>query len=85
MSVVVSFPSGFKCPSCNRSVSEEDLSECLTCGQKYCSSKECDWSCGCDRVAADIALRMSEMGTRRRKRGSLGQKIVALISKRMGA
>jgi hypothetical protein len=52
---VLSFPVETSCPSCNRPCSEEDLSECLRCGQQYCSKDS--WVCVCDREAEEVMER----------------------------
>jgi hypothetical protein len=57
---VLSFPVQHECPTCHRACAPDDLSECLTCGQKYCSRRGCDWTCACDRFAADVIQRGME-------------------------
>lgn len=52
---VLAFPAQTICPTCERACSEEDLSECLRCGQQYCS--EDSWECECDRQATEIVDR----------------------------
>lgn len=49
---VLSFPIQTECPTCGRACSDEDLSECLRCGQRYCSKDS--WECACDREAAEV-------------------------------
>jgi hypothetical protein len=49
---VVAFPAQTNCPTCGRACSDEDLSECLRCGQQYCSRDS--WECECDREAAEV-------------------------------
>lgn len=56
---IIAFPVQYKCPTCSRACAEEDLSQCLRCGQRYCRYDS--WECICDRDAAD----MVERGTRR--------------------
>ncbi len=56
---LLQFPVQFACPTCGKPCSEDDLSECLTCGQQYCSHPACDWTCACDHMAADLAQRVS--------------------------
>jgi hypothetical protein len=55
---ILDFPVAFACPTCDRPCSEEDLSECLTCDQRYCSKD--DWRCECDRIAAEIVSRAQQ-------------------------
>lgn len=52
---IIDFPVQHKCPTCNRACSEEDLSQCLRCGQRYC--RRDDWECECDRDASDMMSR----------------------------
>lgn len=52
---VIDFPTITSCPTCNRPCSEEDLSECLRCGQQYCSRDT--WECACDREADEVVER----------------------------
>jgi len=52
---LLDFPVQHSCPTCNRVCSEEDLSECLRCGQQYCSKDS--WECACDREADEILER----------------------------
>jgi len=49
------FPVQHACPTCNRMCSPEELSECLRCGQQYCSKDS--WECECDRMAREIIER----------------------------
>jgi hypothetical protein len=55
MATMLSFPVQHACPTCNRPCSDEDLSECLRCGQQYCSQDS--WECDCDRTAREIIER----------------------------
>jgi hypothetical protein len=57
MTPILPFPVQHSCPTCGRACSPEDLSECLTCEQKYCSHKSCSWLCACDRFALEMAQR----------------------------
>jgi hypothetical protein len=57
---VIQFPTQTECPTCGRSCSEEQLSGCMTCGAKYC--KYDDWTCDCDRMAAEIVERGAPEG-----------------------
>jgi hypothetical protein len=60
MAKVLTFPEEkiHRCPTCERACSADDLSECLGCGQQYCS--KCSWECACDRAAADMQRRLPE-------------------------
>jgi hypothetical protein len=60
---VLSFPTQTTCPCCGRACGEEDLSECYTCGGKFCGStkSDCRSICECDRLAADFAERWKIM------------------------
>jgi hypothetical protein len=55
---VLAFPVQFSCPTCSRPCGEDELSDCLRCGQRYCSHD--DWTCQCDRDAAEILSRAKE-------------------------
>lgn len=66
ISMVIPFPPRYTCPTCQRPCSPEDICECLTCGQQYCSHKECDWTCDCDRIAAELAQRMDMISSARK-------------------
>jgi hypothetical protein len=46
---VISFPVQVSCPVCKRPCSDDDLSECYACGDKFC--QYCS-ECSCDRLAA---------------------------------
>jgi hypothetical protein len=59
MAKLLAFPVQHVCPTCNRPCSDEDLSECLRCGQQYCSKDS--WECDCDRRAQDIIERAREI------------------------
>ena len=52
---ILQFPVQHACPTCARPCSPEDLSECLRCGQQYCSRDS--WECECDRQALEIVER----------------------------
>jgi hypothetical protein len=52
---VLLFPVQLCCPTCQRPCGEDELSECLRCGQRYC--KLDSWECECDRVAREIVAR----------------------------
>lgn len=52
---VLQFPIQLSCPTCGRACGDDELSECLRCGQRYCSNDE--WTCQCDRDAVEIAER----------------------------
>lgn len=54
---IIQFPTQHSCPTCGRACAPDELSECLTCGQQYCSRKECDWTCACDRFAVEMVGR----------------------------
>lgn len=55
--MVLSFPSPVICPCCGRPCSDEDLSACYTCGEKFCGSAKsnCKSICACDRLAGYLA------------------------------
>ena len=55
MSQVIAFPVQHACPTCSTACAEDELSECLRCGQKYCQRDT--WECQCDRDAAEIVKR----------------------------
>ncbi len=55
MATLLAFPVQHACPTCKRMCSPEELSECLGCGQQYCSKDS--WECDCDRRARDIVER----------------------------
>lgn len=57
---VIQFPVTVVCPTCGKPCSDEDLSECLRCGQQYCSKDS--WECACDRQAEEIHLRAERPG-----------------------
>jgi hypothetical protein len=48
---VVDFQVQTKCPTCGRPCGADELSECLRCGQLYCSNDS--WNCGCDTDARE--------------------------------
>lgn len=52
---LLAFPVQFSCPTCGRACGEDELSECLRCGQQYCERDS--WQCQCDRDAAEILQR----------------------------
>jgi hypothetical protein len=43
------------CPCCKRLCLEEDMSECLDCGDFYCGRTGCPTQCSCDRLCAMVA------------------------------
>jgi len=51
---VVPFPVQTACQICKRPCTDEDLSECTTCGNRMCG--RCAW-CSCDTMALEIADR----------------------------
>jgi len=57
---VLSFPARTTCPCCGRACGEDELSECYTCGGKFCGSanRNCKSLCECDRLAAEFAERL---------------------------
>jgi hypothetical protein len=55
LGTLLAFPVQHECPTCKRACSDEDLSECLSCGQKYCQFDS--WDCACDRFAREIVER----------------------------
>ena len=52
---VLQFAVQHSCPTCGRACGEDELSECLRCGQRYCERDT--WECQCDRDAAEIIER----------------------------
>lgn len=48
---VIAFPVQTACDTCGRPCGPDQLSTCLTCGDKMCGN--CD-KCRCDRLAADL-------------------------------
>ena len=52
MTNLLMFPTQLTCPTCGRPCGEDELSECLRCGQQYCQRDS--WECECDRIAAEI-------------------------------
>ena len=58
-STVLKFPVRFSCPTCQRPCGEDELSECLRCGQRYCSNDS--WDCQCDLDALDMLNRAQEL------------------------
>jgi hypothetical protein len=48
------FPITNACSNCQRQCGDDELSECLRCGARYCS---CSWECQCDRDAVEILSR----------------------------
>lgn len=57
MSNVLAFPAQLSCPTCGRACGDDELSECLRCGQQYCSGD--DWTCQCDRDSTELMQRAS--------------------------
>jgi hypothetical protein len=53
--ILLQFPIQFSCPTCSRPCGEDELSECLRCGQRYCSQDS--WEYQCDRDAAEMQQR----------------------------
>jgi hypothetical protein len=53
-SMVLAFPITNACSNCQRQCGDDELSECLRCGARYCS---CSWQCQCDRDAVEILSR----------------------------
>jgi hypothetical protein len=60
---VLTFPVAVTCQSCGKSCSEDELSECFTCGDKFCGSAKtnCKALCSCDRLALELADRLAEL------------------------
>lgn len=60
---VLNFPAQTTCPCCGRPCGEDELSECYTCGGKFCGSaqSDCKSLCEFDRLAADLAERLRMM------------------------
>jgi hypothetical protein len=60
---VLNFPAAVICGSCGRPCSENELSECFTCGDKFCGSAKtnCKALCSCDRLALELADRLAEL------------------------
>jgi hypothetical protein len=60
--IVLNFPAAAViCGSCGKACSEDELSECPTCGDKYCGSAKtnCKAVCSCDRLALDLVDRVA--------------------------
>jgi hypothetical protein len=55
---VLQFPVQHSCPTCNRACAEDELSECMRCGQQYCRFDS--WDCECDRTAREMKQRAEE-------------------------
>ena len=54
MSKLLAFVADVVCCNCGRACGDDELSECLLCGARYC---ECSWQCQCDRDAVEIMER----------------------------
>ncbi len=52
---ILAFPIQLHCPTCLRPCGADELSACLRCGHQYCQRDE--WTCECDRFAAEMADR----------------------------
>ena len=52
LGTIIDSPVQTKCPTCGRPCGADELSECLRCGQLYCSNDS--WNCGCDTDAREI-------------------------------
>jgi hypothetical protein len=59
MAKLLAFPVQHSCPSCSRPCGEDELSECLRCGLRYCSNPAC-WECQCDRDALEMVQRAED-------------------------
>ena len=72
---VLAFPPKMVCPSCQRPCSEDDLSECTTCGGLYCgrASNQCPSQCSCDRLAIDLAERAAIFVEGAKRRQTIAQ------------
>src|SRR4029077_8669496 len=44
------------CSNCGRVCGDDELNECLRCGEQYCERAAC-WECSCDREATEIVQR----------------------------
>jgi len=53
-SKVLPFIASVVCSNCGRACGDDELSECLRCGERYC---ECSWDCVCDQTAREIMER----------------------------
>ena len=60
---ILNFPAAVICGSCGKSCSEDELSECFTCGDKFCGSAKtnCKAVCSCDRLALELADRVAAL------------------------
>jgi hypothetical protein len=56
---VLAFPAQITCQSCGRACSEDEMSTCPDCGDKFCGSAktDCKALCSCDRLAMEFADR----------------------------
>lgn len=54
---VLTFPITNPCSGCGRQCGDDELSECLRCGHRYCKQAGCE-VCACDRFALEMAQRM---------------------------
>ena len=55
---IIQFPVQHACPKCQQPCGEDELSQCLRCGAKYCGNPKC-WQCDCDLFAEEIAYRLT--------------------------
>jgi hypothetical protein len=55
MAKILRFPVQHACPTCQRPCGEDELSQCLRCGQKWCQFDTGE--CECDRFAREMAQR----------------------------
>jgi hypothetical protein len=55
---LLTFPITNPCSNCHRQCGDDELSECVRCGARYCS---CSWECQCDRDAVEIVSRAVEI------------------------
>jgi hypothetical protein len=56
MTTVLSFPVTNPCSGCGRQCADDEMSECLRCGHRYCKRHGCE-VCACDRTAVELAQR----------------------------
>ena len=52
---VLLFHVQLSCPTCGRACGDDEVSECIRCGQRHCQYDS--WECQCDRDAAEIVQR----------------------------
>jgi hypothetical protein len=53
---ILAFPTTNPCSGCGRQCADDELSQCLRRGARYCERAEC-WECQCDRDALEMVQR----------------------------